>query len=48
MREEIEKMEQLEQIKHMEIREIKLTKAMEKVITKQVQERNSLQKKLNY
>jgi len=48
MRDEIEKMEQLEQVKHMEVREVKLTKAMEKVISKQVQERNSLQKKLNY
>lgn len=41
-------MEIYEQQKHMELREIKMTKAMEKVMTKQVIERNALKKKLDY
>lgn len=48
MRAEIEQMENQEQVKHLENREKKLTKAMEKVISKQIVERNSLAKKLDY
>ena len=45
---EIENMEVYEQQKHNEMREQKIAKAMEKVMAKQVIERNSLQKKLDY
>lgn len=41
-------MEGHEQQKHMEIREQKITAAMAKVMQKQVVERNSLKKKLDY
>ena len=42
LRAQIEKMEQQEQIKHMQVREVKVTKGMEKVMQKQIVERNSL------
>lgn len=45
---EIEVMEVQEQQRHLEMREVKITKAMEKVIAKQVIERNALRKKLDY
>jgi hypothetical protein len=45
---EIEHMELVEQQRHMELREAKIMKGMEKVIAKQVIERNSLKKRLNY
>jgi hypothetical protein len=45
---EIENMEAYEQQRHVEMREQKITKAMEKVMAKQVIERNSLKKKLDY
>jgi len=45
---EIEHMELVEQQRHMELREAKIMKGMEKVIAKQVIERNSLKKRLDY
>lgn len=45
---EIEHMEIVEQHKHMDFREVKIMKAMEKVMAKQVIERNSLKKRLDY
>lgn len=48
LRAEIESMEINEQTKHMDTREKKLAKAMEKVIARQIVERNSLAKKLSY
>lgn len=48
MRAEIEAMEIYEQQRFTELREVKITKGMEKVIAKQVIERNSLKKKLDY
>jgi hypothetical protein len=45
---EIENMEAYEQQRHVEMREQKITKAIEKVMAKQVIERNSLKKKLDY
>lgn len=48
LRAEIESMEINEQAKHMDTREKKLAKAMEKVIARQIVERNSLAKKLSY
>lgn len=48
MKAEIEHMELVEQQRHMELREAKIMKGMEKVIAKQVIERNSLKKRLDY
>jgi hypothetical protein len=48
MRAEIEAMEIYEQQRFTELREVKITKGMEKVIAKQQIERNSLKKKLDY
>lgn len=45
---EIEHMEVVEQQRHMELREAKIMKGMEKVIAKQLIERNSLKKRLDY
>jgi len=48
MRATIENMEVQEQNQHMQKREVKIAKAMEKVMAKHVIERNSLKKKLEY
>lgn len=48
MRAQIENMEVQEQNAHMQKREVKIAKAMEKVMAKHVIERNSLKKKLEY
>lgn len=41
-------MEVVEQHRHMELREAKIMKGMEKCMSKQVIERNSLKKRLDY
>ena len=47
MKGEIAKLEKTEQQRHMDARDVKIAKALEKVVAKQVIEVNSLRKKLD-
>lgn len=47
LKSEIAKLEKAEQQKHMDTRDVKIAKALEKVVAKQVIEVNSLKKKLD-